>query len=278
MGSVNNSPACDPGRAGKAPAKFPVLPLLLLLLCLPALLACPTTEKRAYLAFGSSYAAGAGLSEYGDSYPSLFQRFLEERLQEELALRSFAVDDETTESMIADGQLAKGLAELRFRNQDDRPENDVLVITVQIGGEEMAKLLEKEGPCAPPAQADDEGCEAAVEHSMEGMRWNMPVILRALRVAAGPEAQIFILDYFNPYSDDEPPLSETADSLHLALNEMIAQAARLPEIDATLVDIAEGFKGRVKEMTTALGEDDERVPNEAGHAMIAAELGQTQER
>lgn len=250
------------------------LPLLFLLLWLPVLVACPTTEKRAYLVLGSSYAAGAGVAKYEESYPALFHAFLQEELEEQLSLRSFALDDETTESMIAEGQLAKGLAELRFRNHDESPDNDALVITLQIGGEEVRSLLGEDGPCLPPATLDDRRCGAAFDETMDEMRLNMPVILRALRVAAGPDAALLVLNYFNPSSAD----GETADRMYSALNDLIAEATGLAGVDATLVNITDAFEGRTDQLTALLEDEDDRVPNEAGHALIASLLEQTRQR
>jgi hypothetical protein len=250
--------------------------LLALLVCLLALVACGTMEKRAYLALGSSYAAGVGVAEYQDAYPSLFHGSLEEERDEQLSLRSFAVDDETTASMIAEGQLAKGLAELRFRNHDDSPDNDVLVITLQMGGEEVRALLDNDGPCRPPATLDDRQCEAALEKAIDDVRLNMPVILRALRVAAGPDTQLLVLNYFNTGSTSDD--SETGERMYSALNDVIAEATGLPGISATPVDIAGAFDARTDELTTVPEGNDDCAPNEAGHALIASLLQQSHER
>lgn len=256
--------------------KHPVLPLLLLIISVPILAGCPTTERRAYVALGGSYAAGAGGGDYEKSYASLFHAFLQEETEEQLSLRSLAVENETTASMIGDGQLAKALAELRFRNQDESPDNDTIAITLQIGGEEAMSLLLEDGPCRPPATLDDRECEAAFHGMLNEARLNVPAVLRALRVAAGPETDVLVINYFYPFPTAER--SETGEELYSALNEILEEAARMPGVDATLVDIAGEFRGRTQELTAPLDEGGGRAPNEAGHALIASLLERALEK
>lgn len=224
------------------------------------------------MVLGSSYAAGVAAGSHEKSYASLFHAFLQEQADEELSLRSLAVEDETTASMIGGGQLAKALAELRFRNQDESPDNDAIVITLQIGGEEVMSLLTGDGACRPPATLDDRECEVAFEETMGEARLNVPVILRALRVAAGPETDILVINYFYPFPAGER--SQTGEELYSALNEVLEEATQMPGVGATSVDIAGDFNGKTLELTSPLEERAGRAPNDAGHALIASLLKQ----
>ncbi len=238
--------------------------------CLLSLMACGGTERLCYLALGDSYAYGEGASSRIKlGYVPLFHDFLEDDFREELALRNLAVGGETTASMIAGGQLAKALAELRFRNQDDDDNNDVRVITIDIGGNDLNHLAGEGQPCAPPTPVDDPACAVAIGKAIDEVSENVPVILRALRVAAGPDVRIMVLNYFNPYSGSGKPLDEAADIALPILNDAIREAAETPGIDAELVDTFDDFKGRAAELTHIMEPEEDLHPNDDGYRLMA---------
>jgi len=245
--------------------------MLVVVVCLPLLLACGSAERPCYLALGDSYAYGEGASSRIKlSYVPLFHQFLERDMGRDLALRNLAVGGETTTSMIAKGQLAKALAELRFRNQEnDDPIDDVVVITIDIGGNDLIGLTSEGRPCAPPKGLDDSGCAAAVGNAIDEASKNLPVILRALRVAAGPETRILVLDYFNPYSGSGRPLDEAGDLALPALNDSIEQAANMPGTDAEVVHLFDGFRGRAPDLTHVMEPEEDFHPNDAGYRLMA---------
>jgi lysophospholipase L1-like esterase len=245
--------------------------VLLGLVCLPLLLACASAERPCYLALGDSYAYGEGASSRTKlAYVPLFHQFLESDTGRELALRDLALRGETTTSMIAKGQLAKALAELRFRNQEnDDPVDDVVVITIDIGGNDLIGLTNEGRPCAPPLGLDDSGCAAAVGSAVDEVSRNLPVILRALRVAAGPETRSLVLDYFNPYSGSGKPLDEEGDLVLPALNDAIDQAAAAPGTDAEVVHLADAFRGRAPDLTHVMEPEEDFHPNDAGYRLMA---------
>ena len=244
--------------------------MLVVVVCLPLLLACGSAERPCYLALGDSYAYGEGASSRIKlSYVPLFHQFLERDMGRDLALRNLAVGGETTTSMIAKGQLAKALAELRFRNQEnDDPVDDVVVITIDIGGNDLIGLTSEGRACAPPKGLDDSGCAAAVGNAIDEASKNLPVILRALRVAAGPETRILALDYFNPYSGSGRPLDEAGDLALPALNDPIEQAANSPGVDAEVVHLFDAFRGRAPEFTHVMEPEEDFHPNDAGYRLM----------
>jgi lysophospholipase L1-like esterase len=238
--------------------------------CVVSLLACGGTERAAYLALGDSYAYGEGASDRVElGYVPLFHEFLEEDMERELALRNLAVGGETTASMIAEGQLAKALAELKFRNQDDYPDNDVLIITIDIGGNDLNHLAKEGEPCAPPTPITDPACTTAITNALDEVSMNLPLILRALRVAAGPDVRIIVLNYFNPFSGSGKPLDEAADVGLPLLNDCIREAAETPGIDAEVVDTFEDFKGRAPELTHVMDPEEDFHPNDEGYRLMA---------
>lgn len=232
--------------------------------------ACGNTVRPCYLALGDSYAFGEGATRPNQtSYVALFHRSLEQDRDEQISLRSFAVRGETTKSIIAEGQLAKALAELHFRNQDEDTDDDVFVITVQIGGNDLLRLADDGAPCAPPAALDDPKCARAFSDAIHEVTVNLPAILRDLRVAAGDDARILVLDYFNPFSGSGKPLDETGDLALPALNDVIAEAARSPDVNAEFVSLFDEFRGRSADLTHVTEPEGDIHPNDAGHRLIA---------
>ena len=98
---------------------------------------------------------------------------------------------------------------------------------------------------------------------------NLPVILRALRVAAGQDTRILVLDYFNPYSGSGKPLDEVGDAALPALNDAIDTAAGSPGVDAEVVHLLDSFRGRAPELTHVMDPEEDFHPNDAGHRLIA---------
>jgi lysophospholipase L1-like esterase len=244
--------------------------LLLALVCpLSLTVACSGSEKPTYLALGNSFATGAGASSDDTGYVPLFFSFLEENRDEDLSLRNFAENGETTRSMIAEGQFGMALAELRFRNQDNNPKNDVFVITIDIGGNDIRDLAAEGKPCAPPASITGVACTAAVTDTLDAVSQNLTAILHSLRVAAGPEARILVLDYFNPYSGTGQPLEEAGDMVLPLLNKEIADVAASPDVDADVVHTFAAFDGRGAELTNVTGPEGDFHPNDAGYRVLA---------
>lgn len=231
--------------------------------------ACSGSEKPTYLALGDSFAAGQGASSDTESYVSLFFAFLEENGEKDLSLRNFAENGETTTSMIAQGQFGVALAELRFRNQDDNPKNDVFVLTIEIGGNDIRDLAGEGQPCAPPAPTTNTACTRAVGEALDAMEQNLTAVLRSIRVAAGPDVRILVLDYFNPYSGTGEPLEEAGDLVLPLLNERISDVAALPGIEALVVHTFAAFEGKGAELTNVTGPDADFHPNDAGYRLLA---------
>ena len=244
---------------------------LAVLVCLlsAASFACSGTEKPTYLALGDSFAVGIGASSKSDGYVPLFFSFLEDSRAEDLSLRNLAVGGETTASMIAKGQFGMALAELRFRNQDNSPKNDVFVLTVDIGGNDVRDLAGEGQPCAPPASITDAPCTSAVTRTLEAVSQNLTAILRSLRVAAGPDVTILVLDYFNPYSGTGQPLEQAGDLVLPLLNKEISDVAALPDIDADVVETFDAFEGKGAQLTNVTGPEGDFHPNDAGYRLLA---------
>jgi len=101
------------------------------------------------------------------------------------------------------------------------------------------------------------------------MAQNLTAILRSLRIAAGPDVTIFVLDYFNSYSGTGKPLEEVEDIILPLLNQQIGEIAALPGIDADVVHTFTAFNGKGGELTGVNGPEADFHPNDAGYRLLA---------
>jgi lysophospholipase L1-like esterase len=101
----------------------------------------------------------------------------------------------TTQTVI-DEQLPTALPLLRARNHDANPRNDVEVVTITVGGNDIF------GPITSACLgADPTGCPAAIQGAFSAFSGRYATILSELREAAGPTTPIVTMTYYNalPY-------------------------------------------------------------------------------
>lgn len=180
---------------------------LLFFLLVPALLAAfaltsettyskgpPDNVLREYMALGNSLGVGSGASDPATKgYVPLFRDFLESKdgLKKKLVLNNLSVGGATSATLIS-AQLPSAVAELEARNQDKRPNNDVKVITVDIGGNDVFALIPVCSGGFTPA------CITAVTNTLGTFSTNFDSILGDLRSAAGPDTTIIVMTFDNP--------------------------------------------------------------------------------
>ncbi|MGA2286417.1 MAG: SGNH/GDSL hydrolase family protein [Dehalococcoidia bacterium] len=218
---------------------------------------------------GDSFATGLGASKSNLGYVPLFYSFLHDKTKHDMTLVSEAVVGETTTSAIATGQLGKALAELRFRNQDKDPTNDVTVITLDLGINDIDSLVLADQPCAPPIAPSNPGCVSAANAKVTAAEENLTAILHTVRVAAGPDVKMFALNCFNSYSGTGLPIEAMQDMLVTLINQKIAAVAALPGVDANVIDAYDAFKGKGQELTAVGGPSSDFHPNDAGYRVLA---------
>ncbi len=178
----------------------------------------PVEIRPEYLALGDSLAVGIGASDpTSTGYVPLFHSYLGDAVdpgrakpaplssvpdafnRKFLRLANLGVGGEgappggeTTDSMIAGGQLDAALAELSARNGNARPVDDVRVVTLDIGGNDMFAVVPDcmGGPT--------EECTDAIGTALATISANFDFILSELRAAAGPDTTVIVMTYYNP--------------------------------------------------------------------------------
>jgi lysophospholipase L1-like esterase len=184
---------------------------MLMVMC-TCLLAMAVTAAPAFaatpvqLSLGDSWAFGFGAAvpSEGGYVPKVYQG-LQEQFDcspsdnpkpnqgcKQLELVSLAVGGATTPTLIAN-QLPDAVALLEARNGDANPRNNVEVVTIHIGGNDVTNPI-----IVACLFGLNEGCLNTIESEFAAYRSDLNQALSALREAAGPDARIVIGTYDNP--------------------------------------------------------------------------------
>ena len=205
----------------------------------------PQGPGAIYLALGDSLAWGFRLDDRTtQSYPALIQTGIAPGTPE---LVNIAVPGETSGSLLA-GQLPRAVELIGAARRAGR---SVSPITLDIGGNDL-RNVERASPAERQA-------------SVDAARRNIARTLDELRRAAGPQADIAIMTYYNPYGGDASVLGGDGywvEQLNMAIRE---EAARRGVAVAEVYPAFEG--GRFYTHTFILFGDIHA--NAQGHALIA---------
>lgn len=262
-----------------------LLALALSALALPAASAEPPRDTprapatQLHLALGDSVAAGVGATDPDDTgyVPRLYDRLRDDldcwparapRCRS-LHLVNASRGGATTVSLIA-GQLPDAVALLTARNTDPRPNNDVRVVTVTIGGNDLF------GPAVEACQPNPlaPACAAVIEAQLQQVAANLPGILSALIDAAGDDATVAVMTYYNPL--DACVLAGLAPLADLALEGGILPNGTVPpglndiireSATATGAVVADTFGAL--DGNDLVGGQDCLHPDDSGHGIIA---------
>lgn len=171
------------------------------------------TAAPLYIALGDSLAAGDGASDPSSTaYVPLFHEYLREALEiPDLALINLGDGGDTSAELIEHGHLAKAVDEIRARNSDESPDNDVQVVTLDIGSNDLLDLfrtLVLSGTCPDleTSLAKPE-CVNALQDALDGFRENFDQALAELR-QADPDLPILTADLYDPFSGSGLPFEE----------------------------------------------------------------------
>jgi lysophospholipase L1-like esterase len=249
-----------------AAAAVAALPLALL----PAGAASAAPPSPAvYLALGDSLPAGVGASP-GQGYVPLLAADLAasrncgrgQALGCRLVLDNRGVSGATTATLVSD-QLPGAVALLEQRNGNARPVDDVRLITITIGGNDVFTPV-----IAACRNGFTATCASSLTTQLNQVSTNYATILTQLREAAGPTTTIAVMTYYNPLpACPLAALSPLADivlegggPVSHGLNDIIRQQAAA--VGAVVVETAP-----VVDLTEV--QPDCLHPNNEGHADIA---------
>jgi lysophospholipase L1-like esterase len=237
-----------------------------------------------YLALGDSIAAGVGAQPRVTGYPEQVGALLDDgynpaankatpHASVTFQTVNYAVGGATTVTLA--GQVRPAVALMEQRHGDRDPFNDVELISVTIGGNDIfrpavdACLLTR----TPAA------CQPTIDAILGAVGGNLTGALRQLTATAGRRAEVVITTYYNPIGSCflaglNPAAEQIAEvileggtvagllTLQAGLNDVIRAAAA-----ASGAQVAE-LHGMLQP-TQFVGGGDCLHPNEAGHTRIA---------
>jgi lysophospholipase L1-like esterase len=223
-----------------------------------------------YLALGDSVAAGVG-APLGGGYPELLAGLLSRdrcgagaAVGCRFALDNISVSGATTLTLIA-AQLPEAVAVLQARNGNRNPADDVRLITLTIGGNDLFRPIIDACGGGPTIE-----CTTVIATQFAQVQTSYQQILGALRAAAGPGTTIAVMTYYNALVGD----CELPDELIPFADIVLEGGGPLP---AGVNDIIRAVSGAFGAVTVDSGDvvgagelvGDCLHPNAAGHAAIA---------
>jgi lysophospholipase L1-like esterase len=229
------------------------------------------TQRSVYIALGDSLSEGVGAS---DPRATGFVALVHESLGQEFDLINLGHSGDTSQDLIEHGHLDDAISEIGERNLNDDPEDDVRLVTLEIGGNDLLQLyfsLVVTGIC-PDAETSlrKAECVEPLASVLSGFEPNLVTIVERLH-AVDPQLSIVLLTLYNPFSGlggpgeiGELSLEGAADSpFPDGVNDIIRALAS--ERQLILADMYPLFEGRTGELISG----DLIHPNDQGYRLMA---------
>jgi len=223
-----------------------------------------------YIALGDSISVGRGASDPSQGFVMQLGR----RLGGTVEIINLAKSGDTTKELLDGDRLQQAIGEVQRRAADEIDGNDVNLITLTIGGNDLLDLffpLVAGGRCTSVQDAiNREECRNPLEKSILDYDSNLGAILTTLKGAPG--VRIVLLTVYNSFSGVnqvvdrivEMALEGLANTpFSSGLNDIIRDKAKTAGV--ILADVYPDFQGRADELIA----EDNIHPNDAGHEVIA---------
>jgi lysophospholipase L1-like esterase len=228
-------------------------------------------ETPAYLALGDSLAFGVGAPDPSTGgYVALAYEAIRtsDRYQDRgLELINLAVSGAVSSDLLIEGgQVDAAIEAIESRRQDEESSDDnVEIISLTIGGNDLLNLATPISPCADDAAG--EACLDLLGEMLIGLQDNLTMALTRLREAA-PDAGIYVLNLYNPYSGTGDSREGLAELAVQQLNGVTGAVVANQELGVRLGDVFHLFRGRGPQWIA----EDGLHPNENGHKVMAEVL------
>ena len=141
-GDTTPDPSHSPVAASPSPANHATRPIQV---TAPPARVTPTPQPGPlsgdaplYIALGDSLSYGAGAS---DRFRTAFVPLVHESLPPETGLLNLGHSGDTSAQLMQHGHLDWALSEITRRNGDGDPGNDVVLVTLEIGGNDLLDLF-----------------------------------------------------------------------------------------------------------------------------------------
>jgi lysophospholipase L1-like esterase len=233
----------------------------------------PQGDQLLYLALGDSLSEGIGArDEKRDAWVPLVAVGLGSQYE----LLNLGVAGDDSEELIEDGPLDRGLQEIAARANDGVAGNEVALITLEIGGNDLLDLYDSlvlTGECPNIEEAlQRQHCIDGLTAALDAYRPNLDFTLSQLEAAA-PGVPIFLATLYNPFSGGAATLDEigalalegeSGTPFPEGLNDIIREVgAEHPSV--VMVEWYELFLGKQRDYIS----QDLIHPNNEGHRVMA---------
>ncbi|MBI2913863.1 MAG: SGNH/GDSL hydrolase family protein [Chloroflexi bacterium] len=248
--------------------------LLAALLVLVFAAACSgsASERGLYIALGDSLSEGVGAS---DPATTAFVPLLHQHLGDGFQLLNLGHSGDTSEQLLSHGHVDQAIGEIELRRADDDPDNDVKLVTLEIGGNDLLNLyfgLVIPGTCPTVQQTlQKPECAGALQDALDSFKPNLEKALARLKEAAG-DTPVVLMTPYNPFSGGIQSFDELGQ-LGLeglpgtpfpdGLNDIIRAQAQASGV--TLVDWYPLFEGKAGQYISG----DFIHPNDEGYRVMA---------
>lgn len=225
-----------------------------------------------YIALGDSLSEGVGASDFS---ATAFVPLVHDGLDDRIELMNLGHSGDTSAQLIDHGHLDEAVSQIDERNDDDDPTNDVKLVTLEIGGNDLLGLffsLVLPGVCPSVEESlVKERCVDALRETLDEFRPNLAAALDRLR-EADPDLKIVVMTLYNPFSGGLEPIDvivelalegEPDGPFPEGLNDSIRAVAE--ERGLTLVDWHPLFEGKAGEYIAG----DLIHPNDDGYRVMA---------
>ena len=228
---------------------------------------------RLYIALGDSLSAGVGASGFDPKKG--FVGLVHDALPTDFALLNLGVAGFDSRELIEKGELERATTEIKDRNNDSNPDNNVGAVTLEIGGNDLLDIFFDyvlPGRCPSVAEGlQKPECVAQLRNALDLYEPNLDKILTTLQ-QADPQLNIFLMTLYNPFSGGSPLLDELGE-LSLegradtpfpeGLQDIIRRQAQAHGVH--LVEVYPLFEGKAHEYIAG----DTIHPNDTGYRVMA---------
>lgn len=220
-----------------------------------------------YLALGDSLAANVGVTDPTKGYVSRFHGYLERQTGRPLGLLNLGNPGESSIS-IYQGQLTRALVEIERRHHDGNPDTRVAVVTLDLGANDLLGHLTSQDCLDFP---EGPACQARLNAGLETFRTNFEEIVPTLLSSLEPDAQFYIMTFYNPYAlGTQLSLEVLSDEVVGRLNSVIKETARANGV--LVADVQPLMDNNAGAWTHVLSGDIH--PNAKGYQVLAFALAQ----
>jgi lysophospholipase L1-like esterase len=230
-----------------------------------------SSDPRLYVALGDSLSEGVGASNQSAAFVPLVHA----DLGEEFELLNLGHSGDTSADLADHDHLDQATAEVERRNRDDDPNNDVNLVTLEIGGNDLLELTTS--PllaiiCLVLEEAlSNSMCVNALEDTLDRFAANLTTALARLQ-DADPDLTIVVMTLYNPFSGGIEAVDELAElalegqantPFPEGLNDIVR--SEVEDRGLILVDWYPLFDGKADDYIA----DDLVHPNDTGYDLMA---------